>query len=65
MVFKKVSIMEVSNKFVTRQDVRARTGWSLVFIDRHLPRIKIGRKVLIPVDALERLLTEGQINAAA
>lgn len=50
----------------TRQKVREITGWSIGFIDRHLPRVKIGRKILIPVAALERMLSgEGRTDAAA
>ncbi|MCF4125196.1 hypothetical protein [Methylobacterium sp. SyP6R] len=42
--------------YMSRRQIRERTGWSLTFIDRRLPRIKIGGKVLIPVAAFERLL---------
>ncbi|WP_162561418.1 hypothetical protein [Methylobacterium terrae] len=54
--------MDALNNFLTRQQVRDRTGWSLRFIDQHLPRVTVGRKVLIPVDALNRLLSGGQTH---
>lgn len=54
--------VDVLDNFLTRQQVRDRTGWSLRFIDRHLPRVTVGRKVLIPVDALNRLLSGGQTH---
>lgn len=58
--------MDTLGKFYTRQQVRDRTGWGVGFIDRHLPRVKIGRKILIPVAALERMLSgEGRTDAAA
>lgn len=55
--------MTTLDNFLTRQQVRDRTGWSLRFIDKHLPRVKVGRKVVIPVDALERMLSGGQSDA--
>lgn len=51
--------MNTSKKFLTRQDVREMTGWSLVYIDKYIPRTKVGGKVLIPTDALESLLPDG------
>ncbi|KAB1077849.1 hypothetical protein F6X53_16670 [Methylobacterium soli] len=35
------------------------TGWSLVYIDKYVPRTKVGGKVLILVDALENFLPGG------
>ena len=55
--------MDPLNKFLTRQQVHDRTGWSLNFIDRHLPRVKLGRKVLIPLADFERVLKGGQTDA--
>lgn len=48
--------MFARDDYTTRRAIRERTGWSLTFIDKRLPRIKIGGKVLIPVAAFERLL---------
>ena len=51
--------MKTFKKFLTRQEVRKMTGFSLVFIDRHFPRLKVGGKVLIPADALDNILVVG------
>lgn len=48
--------MDDDKKFYTRKEVRKRTGWSLTFIDRRLPRTKLGGKVLIPAATVERVL---------
>lgn len=48
--------MDMLENFLSRQQVREITGWSLTFIDRNLPRQKIGGKVFISRVALERLL---------
>lgn len=58
--------MDTLDNFLIRQKFREQTGWSIGFIDRHLPRVKIGRKIVIPVAALERALSgEGRTDAAA
>lgn len=55
--------MDISKNFLSRQQVRDITGWSLTFIDRNLPRRKIGGKVFISRAALERLLNgEGAVD---
>jgi hypothetical protein len=48
--------MSELEKFLTRQEIHKQYGWSMNYIDRHLPRVKIGGKVLISADALQRLL---------
>lgn len=57
--------MDQLKLYMTRSEVRDRTGWSLSFIDRRLPRIKIGGKVLIPIASLEQLIRGGRADAAA
>ncbi|MGU3358908.1 hypothetical protein ACLBWX_01100 [Methylobacterium sp. M6A4_1b] len=42
--------MNTSPKLFSRQEVRKMTGWSLVFIDKNLPRFKVGGKVFIELD---------------
>ncbi|MHB2210622.1 hypothetical protein [Methylobacterium sp. CM6257] len=54
--------MEDLRNYLTRQQVREKTGWSLTFIDRHVPRTKIGGKVLIPLAELDRLLDRGTVR---
>lgn len=54
--------MEKNKDFLTRKQVKERTGFSMNFIDYRLPRVKIGGKILIPVQDLERMLREKQIN---
>ncbi len=49
--------MDKNKDFLTRKQVKERTGWSLNFIDCRLPRVKIGGKILIPVRELERVLS--------
>ena len=56
--------MEVHGKFLTRKQVHERYGFSLGYIDKHLPRVKVGRKVVIPVAALDRLLSGGPTDAS-
>lgn len=48
--------MDKIKNYLTRKEVKERTGWSLNFIDRQLPRTKLGGKVLIPAAAVERVL---------
>lgn len=48
--------MSHNKSFLTRKEVQTQTGWSLSFIDRRLPRIKVGGKVLIPASDLARVL---------
>lgn len=48
--------MDKGKNYLTRKEVRERTGWSLTFIDQRLPRTKLGGKVLIPAAAVERVL---------
>lgn len=48
--------MDKNKDFLTRRQVKEQTGWSLNFIDRRLPRVKIGGKILIQVRELERVL---------
>lgn len=48
--------MDKIKNFFTRKEVKDRTGWSLNFIDKRLPRTKIGGKVLIKVAVVERVL---------
>ncbi|MCC0805955.1 hypothetical protein FPV16_06910 [Methylobacterium sp. W2] len=48
--------MDDLNNFVSRQQVRKMTGWSLTFIDRHLPRIKIGGKIFISLAEVSKRL---------
>jgi hypothetical protein len=49
--------MNISKCLLSRQQVRDMTGWSFTFIDKNLPRRKIGGKVFISRVALERLLS--------
>ncbi|GEP04446.1 hypothetical protein MOX02_24840 [Methylobacterium oxalidis] len=51
----KVAVKNVGD-YLSRREVRSRTGWSLTFIDKHLQRAKIGGKVLIPATELEQLI---------
>src|SRR4051812_48719997 len=51
--------MRALNGHVSRRHLRDETGWSMNFIDKNLPRTKIGGKVFIPVDAVSRLLGGG------
>ena len=57
--------MDSLNTFLTRAEIRKRYGWSLSFIDRRLPRVKIGGKVLVPVAALEKLLSGEEVRHVA
>lgn len=57
-----MSHVEDLKNYLTRQQVREKTGWSLTFIDRHVPRTKIGGKVLIPLAELDRLLDRGTVR---
>ena len=54
--------MEDLRNYLTRQQVREKTGWSLAFIDRHVPRTKIGGKVLISLVELDQLLERGTVR---
>ncbi|MGY6282639.1 hypothetical protein ACXIT0_07060 [Methylorubrum extorquens] len=54
--------MSNNKNFLTRKEVQAQTGWSLSFIDRRLPRIKVGGKVLIPASDLARVLKGERID---
>lgn len=49
--------MNIREDLLTRQDVREMTGWSLVFIDKHLPRFKVGGKVFFRAEAVKALLS--------
>lgn len=51
--------MNALAEYVSRQQLREQTGWSLNFIDRNFPRTKIGGKVFIPVDAVSTRLGGG------
>ncbi len=48
--------MDKIKNCLTRKEVKDRTGWSLNFIDKRLPRTKIGGKVLIKAVVVERVL---------
>ncbi|MCY1642129.1 helix-turn-helix domain-containing protein [Methylorubrum sp. SL192] len=52
-------------EFYTRKEVQERLGCSLAFIDKRLPRIKIGGKIFVPAVDLERLLKGERVDAAA
>lgn len=52
--------MEDQRKYLTRRQVREMFGFSLNFIDKRLPRTKVGGKILINVEALKALLAGGQ-----
>lgn len=54
--------MDISECFLSRRQVHEMTGWSLGWIDANLPRRKVGGKVLIPRDALNRWLRDPNAN---
>lgn len=54
--------MDNYKDLLTRKEVRTRTGWSLSFIDKRLPRVKIGGKVLIPASDLDKVLKGGRVD---
>ncbi|MFE1602994.1 hypothetical protein [Methylobacterium sp. ID0610] len=55
---------DLRSTYLTRCEAAAATGFSKNFVDRHFPKVRIGRRVLIPVAALQKLLAGGGRDVA-
>jgi hypothetical protein len=55
---------DLRSSYLTRREAKVATGFSMGFIDRHFPKVRVGGRVLIPVAALQRLLA-GEVRDVA